>query len=230
MKSPSKEKMLIHKEYGEKRVESERALLSLMFNGFGVMTLSGENNDFEHVCMIESECSLEEYTHMVKANAHPSYSKLSNEAKKYFHAIIALNTLTKQGLTERHVWCFHSESDEHINSNIDIEKHIELLSHDLTLPYHQREFHEYLYQNPTVSYRLVYITYTLTNKGYDVALKFLEHSNQEKRFTQQSDIAIEAKKASVSSAKTARRAIYAATAIALASIANVIIALYNKYG
>lgn len=228
MKASTEGNMIMHRLYGIRRVGNERALLRLMFEGFTEITLSNDQYDFEHVCMIESECSLEEYTNMIKADSSSGYSELTSNAKKYFHLITALNTLTKQELTERHIWFLHDETSENVNLDIEIEKNIKEFSQELTLPYNKRICRKYVTNNPTESYKLMYITYSLTNKGYDVALKFLEHSDQEKRFNQQSEIATEAKNASISSAKTAKRAIWAATAIAFASIANAFIAIYNQ--
>ena len=79
------------------------------------------------------------------------------------------------------------------------------------------------------SFMLEYIEYQLTTKGFDVALKFQEHNDQWMRFSQQTTLPDKAVQASSSSAKTARIALWAAGAIALGSLGNLMFSTLKHF-
>ncbi|WP_158965368.1 hypothetical protein [Paraglaciecola sp. L3A3] len=68
--------------------------------------------------------------------------------------------------------------------------------------------------------------YKLSSKGLDVVLRLFEHEDQEKRNDQQTLISERTSKASISSARTARRALFAAAFIAVGSIGNLVFTIY----
>lgn len=234
----SKDELDAYMQAGKKRAESERKLLLLMFDGFS--NLRVESDKYSHICLIEENCSLEDYTNIIRADLDPYYSVLTSETKKYFHVMAALDSLVLNGLVERRVWFSNDFAPEDGYCNLDGKlegteaQHESWLARGLIVPDKKEKsfcYPEYMRSKndyPT-NFMLEYIEYQLTTKGFDVALKFQEHNDQERRFSQQTALTDKAVQASSSSAKTARIALWAAGAIALGSLGNLIFSTLKHF-
>lgn len=229
-KKYSPEEVECQKTLGAQRALCERKILSLMFNGFSVITLT--KDQYDDVCMIEMECSLEKYTKMTHADTDKKYSTLTVKEKKYFHLMVALDSLLKNGLVKKEIWADYDHPV--LNEPKDLAGSVSRtiagsnswLAHGLlTEKYVEKQFKiDYISDDPT-TYTLESIVYKMTKTGYDVAIRFMEHDDQATRFEQQSEISTLAAEASSSSAKTAGKAIWAAAAIAIASFLNILVTL-----
>lgn len=235
----SQEHMEAYRIAGVQRALCERDLLSLMFNGFSVISL--DKNKYDYVCMIESVCRLDKYTNLIRADLDSGYSTLTNETKKYFHLMAGLDALVSNGLVKKDMWFSDDFSPEdgfkNLANKVDYTaaSSVSWLARALVtsdnkdrsfVDDRERQQNDY----PPIKYQLENIEYMLTTKGYDVAMKFIEHSDQEKRFNLQSVISEKSASAATSSAKTARYAIFAAFTIAFGSITNIVMTLMIHYG
>lgn len=234
----SKEELGAYKHDGRKRAECKRKLLLLMFNGFSNFRI--EQNKYSCVYLIEEYCSLEDYTDLARADLDPEYLTLTGEAKKYFNVMVALDSLVLNGLVERRIWFSNDFSPEDGYSNLDgklegtAAQYTSWLargffvSNDKEKSFSYPDYMGTQDEYPT-TFILEYIEYQLTIKGFDVALKFQEHNDHEKRFLQQTALTDKAVQASTSSAKTARIALWAAGAIALGSLGNLAFSLLKHF-
>lgn len=234
----SKEELLAHRLAGQQRAVCEHKLLLLMFDGFSHLHIDPDKYDY--ICMLNEHCGLDKYTHLIRADLDQDYSSLTPEGKAYFHVLAALDSLVLNGLAERKIWFSNDHSPEDGFSNLDGKlsgtqaQDRSWLAHGLLvsdtqeksfqLPEYMRGENAY----PTI-YTLEYIEYQLTTKGFDVALKFQEHNDQEQRFILQAELTDKAVQASASSAKTARIALWAAATIALGSVGNLVFSLLTHF-
>lgn len=85
------------------------------------------------------------------------------------------------------------------------------------------QYPEYLksIDGPPVVYSVDRIVYSLTPKGYEIALKQQEHTDQNQRFLQQQELNKQSLAISKSSALTAKIALFVGSAIAISSALNV---------
>lgn len=83
-------------------------------------------------------------------------------------------------------------------------------------------------ENNDDGFALHHVIFSLTPKGYDVALTYRTHEDEKHRFEQQRAIAQTSSEAAHSSAKTARRALIAAGFIAFGSIGGLAITIWPE--
>lgn len=227
----SPEEMEMHKNAGVQRALCEHDLLLLMFNGFSVITLTKDR--YDEVCMIETECSLKKYMNMTPSNTDMNYHTLTVKERKYFNLMVVLDSLETKGLVKKEIWV---DDDHYINYELkDVANSVTYsvagknswLAHELMAEEHAKEKFkiEDMSTEPTM-YALRYIVYKLTKTGYEVAIRFMEHDDQNKRAAEQRKLSKSAVNAANSSAQTAKCAICAICAaifIAIGSIGNLLL-------
>lgn len=219
---------------GLKRAETERALLSFLFNGFSNIVLDKSN--YHLVCLMDELFELESYAQMTGELVDHNYTESSLEIQKYSHVLIALNGLHARSLIERKIYFSKDHMPE--DGFCDLEGKLDdvdaysnfWLARGLHIPQSQSFMYpEHLRtpQSHPTTFILEQIEFQLTTKGFDVALKLQEHKDNEARFNRQKELTEAAVKASQSSAKTARIALWAASFIAIGSIGNLFFSIYK---
>tara|TARA_R110001583_G_scaffold39399_6_gene126245 strand:- start:2301 stop:3023 length:723 start_codon:yes stop_codon:yes gene_type:complete len=218
---------------GAKRARIEQSLLKLLFNGFA--SLKFLNSDTDEILALRELCELNQYTSIALKHNDYGYKNLSEKAKECFDVLLALTGLEKRGLIERETHFTNEDIPE--DDPIELSYKTLRLTNAWTLSW----FAEALITNeekesfitfdqtdnsPPRRFFFEYLQYQLTSKGYDVALKFQEHEDAEKRYVQQQELATKAANSANSSSKTAKRALFAAAAIALGSIGNLALNAY----
>ena len=213
---------------GKARAKIERKLLMLLFEGFSSIAIDKYNYDL--VSLLNRKCSLKTYARLAGADTNQEYIESSHEIKKYFRALLVLDKLVLRGLVERKINFVSSHSPEDGFKNLEGElqateaRSIFWLARGLHKPFSQSfKYNDHLIgpnMPPDEKFTLAEVEYHLTNKGFDVALKFQEHLDNEAQFNQQKKLTEEAVKASKSSASTAKYALWAAGFIALGSLGN----------
>ncbi len=218
---------------GNKRASIEQNLLKLLFNGFA--SLKFLNDDTDEILALRELCDLNQYTSVALKHNDDGYNELSEKAKKCFDVLLALIGLEKRGLIEREAHFTNEDIPE--DGPIVLSYKTLKLTKAWTLSW----FAQALVTNDLNERRITideadscphryfnfdYLQYQLTSKGYDVALKFQEHEDAEKRYVQQQELATKATNAANSSSKTAKRALLAAAAIAIGSIGNLVLTAY----
>ena len=218
---------------GIKRASIEQDLLKLLFNGFA--SLKFLNNDTNEILALRELCELNQYTSVALKHSDNGYRNLSEKAKECFDVLLALKGLEKRGLIEREAHFTNEDIPE--DGPIKLSYKTLGLTDAWTLSWFARalitsedkeRFITFDQDESSPPRRLFfeYLQYQLTSKGYDVALKFQEHEDAEKRYVQQQELATKAANAANSSSKTAKRALMAAAAIAIGSIGNLILTAY----
>ena len=222
---------------GKRRSIIEKKLLSILFNGFANLTFRSYENQ---ILMLNELCELNEYTVLSRGEEDDGYTELTDKSRFCFNVLIALDALVERELVGRKILFTNDNCPE--NGPIDMEGRL-----DVTPAYYRSWFaralivedrkertfcypeHELGENEQPFSLEFEYIQYQLTTKGYDVALKFQEHEDNESRNKQQRAISTSAAKASVSSAKTASLALFAASFIAIGSIGHLLLSIYLEY-
>jgi hypothetical protein len=232
----SKDELNSYKQAGQKRAECERNLLLLMFDGFSNLRM--DKDKYSYACLINEHCLLEDYT-LIGADLDPDYSSLTAEGKTYFHVLVALDSLVLNGLVERKILFSsdYSPEDGYVNLDDKLDgtdaQYRSWLARSLMVGIKNKSFsypHYLLSANEyPATYTLEYIEYQLITKGFDVALKFQEHNDQKARFSQQTELTDKAVRASTSSAKTAQIALFAAGAIAIGSLGNLVFSFLKHF-
>jgi len=221
---------------GKLKAEIERKLLMLMFNGFSSFKVL--NKDTSEILALREICKLSDYTKIAIKYNDSGYRKLSEEAKRCFDAQLALDALENRGLLE--IKAFFTDEFSPEDGPIHLEQSFLRETDAWTLSWFSNALitdktkERTLYIDDTESsppreLSFDYLAYSLTSKGYDVALKFQEHEDAEKRYEQQKGITEKSASAASSSSKTAKRALWAATFIAVGSIGNLALNIYTQY-
>lgn len=221
---------------GIKRALVEKKLLSLLFNGFANLTF--KNCEFETISMLNEICNLNEYTVLPSEEDDPGYAALTDNGELCFNALTALDALATRGLVGRKIFFSHDNNPE--DGPIDMDGRLDTtpayarswLARALSVSGTQERSFQYPEQEQAHEpFRCEFecIQYQLSTKGYDVALTFQEHDDQEKRNSQQRSISESAAQASVSSARTASIALYAAIFIAFGSVGHLLLSVFLEY-
>ncbi len=167
--------------------------------------------------------------------------------------MLALDSLVIRGLVEREVLFHHHIFPDRDSMNLDGKLRgtsaqcLTWLARALsTVDGGERTFaylkEDWSDQGFPEEYTLEHVTYTLTVKGYDVALKIQEHVDQAERFQSQLAISTAQKALSTTanatgrklagiattSSVTAKRALWAAGFIALGSVGNLILSTFSS--
>lgn len=223
---------------GQRRAQIERKLLSVLFNGFSNIELI--DFDTQTISMLYELCDLAEYNRLARGEEEEGFTSLTDNAKVCFCVLKALDALVDRDLVERKLLFTPSDNPE--DGPIDMTSKMDITpiywrsnrANYLALSRHKvRGFdypEEFIGPNAQPFYcSFDYIQYRLTTKGYDVALKFQEHEDQEKRYEQTKELSSEATNANVSSSRTANLAVGVAIFIALGSVGNLVLSAYSKF-
>lgn len=218
---------------GAKRAKVEQKLLKLLFSGFS--TLKFLNKDTVEILALRELCELNEYTSVALKHNDYGYKSLSDKAKECFDVLLALQGLERRGLVEREVHFTDEDNPEdgpialsYSTLNTTKAWSLSWFAQVLTTNDERELFITFDETDSSPPRRLSFehMQYQLTSKGYDVALRFQEHEDAEKRYIQQQALATKATNAANSSSKTAKRALLAAAAIAIGSIGNLMLTAY----
>ena len=218
---------------GEERAKIEQNLLKLLFNGFA--SLKFLNSDTDEILALRELCELNQYTSVAIKHNDFGYKGLTNDAKECFDVLLALKGLENRGLIEREAPFTDQDNPE------DGPKELSYKTLEITKAWNLSWFAQALITNdekelfitfdetetsPPRKLTFEYLQYQLTSKGYYVALRFQEHADADKRYSQQQGLATIAANAANSSSKTAKIALWAASAIAIGSIGNLVLTAY----
>ena len=214
---------------GSTNVKCQNALLLFLFHHFPQLELKAAPDSYDLFRCIYYRCNAENYE--LNSNDFTTNADIKAQYIRFFSII---NALYERGLVERYVQLRH-----YLSSPKNLYHRVRLLSGeigdsdwdrrrlckfdvDYLSDVMAREFLEgkvaCVDNNDSIYFDSVEIV--LTPKGYDVALTFQEHQDQEKRFSKQQDISESASKSARSSATTARIALFAAFLVAAGSLGN----------
>jgi hypothetical protein len=225
------------KEAGNEEALSIKNILLLMLNGYSKIKLSSRypktSNLITKACFINDQIDTDEWL-----DDHV-YGDLTGEGKEIFRLLKLFDVLSDLGFVDRYIWFSNEDSPE--DGCIDMSGKLDntpayctswiaraILCKDEKLrSYIEDRDSNYDGLPRSVTFEL--IVYQLNAKGYDIALKYQEHEDNAARFKQQSGITTLASKASQSSAITARYALIAGVAIAIGSLGNLSVNLWERY-
>jgi len=222
---------------GMRRVSCENRLLSLMLNGFSHIEINKDTHDI--LSLFNIDCGMDEYAKAINAEMSEGYSTLKDAGRLYFHNMAALDSLVMRGLVEREILFLDEDSPEDgwsdLNGRLEgaSPQHLSWLARALCSSNSKEKSFQYPFwmiakdEAPT-TYELGKVSYLLTTKGYDVALKLQEHSDQEKRFIEQQTLTQQSVKIAASSRKIARTAVCVAVFIAAGSIGNLTLNFWSS--
>jgi hypothetical protein len=229
-------------DIGKERQTIENNLLDVMLNGFSNINIS--DKDIAMLQAISIECNLYRYVDLIEE--YEDWDCLSANAKLYLVCIISLNRLVSRGLAKRSFFCSYSYDKDSLqfdsegsienrtvltpkwqavalDSNTENNRKFFKDNHILNVPDDEFEskkpYHELLFKR---------LTYTLTSKGYDVALKLSEHADQKQRFDVQTDISKSSAESAKSSKTIAKFAVAVAAVLTTSSVLNLAI-VYEKH-
>lgn len=237
----------ILEEIGEKKVECENQLLSLMLRGHNTIELTQSSHQFTE--FFNQQCDLQKYVTASRlitlpcSCENPQYKELSIKEQFFYNTMLALDGLVIRKLVEREIMfvgdVFPETGYRNLENKLDGTdgQYLTWLARALytddqklrafEYPEYQRAEHE-----QPESFRLEKITYTLSTKGYDVALKLQQHEDQVKFSTLQTEVSRKQVSISNQQIRVSSRAlsvsivaVIAASFIAIGSIGN----LYLSY-
>ena len=187
-------------------------------------------------------CSLKDYTLPSRSQDFCTISTLHDQYQAFFSIIQTLKThglvecLTElthtlqdeRGNTEQHYMLIGGDSGPHHNdvmSNQFYNVSPSFIAGFLETEFSKR-YHIWIDDVEGLLYEKTCIT--LTEKGYDVAIKLIEHRDANTRHNAQQAIMERSSQAARSSARTAKSALFAASFIAFGSIGNLAITIWPQ--
>lgn len=211
---------------GIEHVSKQNELLNCMFLGSPTIVFDNVIYSYEKMLAIVWKCDLKEYVHNTSVGLNAEYSTSIGEIKAYINCLAALEDLIERGLVEK-------KFENAVRNKITNPTLLEYMN-DIV------ELGQILYELSTkgkaqVPYKnkeidLGRAIYSLTEKGYDVALTLQQHADHQQQFSEQKKLTEKVVDASSSSARTARRALWAATAIAVGSLGHLVaVILYKSF-
>lgn len=222
-------------QFGRTDVARENALLRFMFHVSPTLHFDDKERNFRLAQQLHRKCDLKLYR-APDTTCDTGYST-STEFHDMFHQVLSpLDALVDRGLVYFEYYILFD------NEVLVPDREVRVLTPDTKdwkIDYQQRldgvtqaaansEIAN-IGENELYTLWFVGAKYSLTTKGYDVALKFQEHEDEAKRFNQQTEIVVRSAKSAASSAKTARIALWAAGAIAAGSLGNLIFNLITHW-
>ncbi len=230
---------------GKQRSQQENALLRHMFEASPVIRFDNTSASYEAICVAYHSSQLQNYERHSALEIDKDYVGSTEKVKMYCNCVTALEMLVIRGVVTKSVMKTNNEAPEDGQSELpdDIAYRCGLnnpvtLGRSLFQLLSQKQaFRGSTVDEPGLADDPLYMfnidlesaEYALTNKGYDVALTLQEHRVQEERFQFQETTTEKAIEISASSSKTAKRALWAATFIAIGSLGNLALTLYKTF-
>ena len=218
-------------QLGQANVDRENKLLRFMFKVSPALLFDEHERNFRLAQQLHYRCGLEAYRPLL-TTTDTGYSTSTEFHDMYHQVLSALEALVDRALVRYEYYIQFEDqlladtrktkilTPESENWGIDYQARLDGVTQaaaNSNLPLIGEAEH--------CTLRFIGARYTLTPKGYDVAVTFQEHEDQAQRFQQQQEITNNSAQSAAASAKTARRALWAASFIAAGSIGNFVLAL-----